>query len=114
MPTYDYRCRDCDHEFEIHQSMSEDALTECPACGGDLRKVFSAVGISFKGSGFYKNDSSSGGSAGSGGSGGSTGSGDSSSGDSTSVSSSSDNSTSSPPSSSSEKATASSSASSSD
>jgi putative FmdB family regulatory protein len=59
MPTYDYRCRDCGHEFEIQQSFSDDALTECPACQGDLRKVFSAVGISFKGSGFYKTDSRS-------------------------------------------------------
>ena len=62
MPTYDYRCKDCGHEFEIHQSFSEDALTVCPNCQGDLRKVFSAVGISFKGSGFYKTDSRSGGS----------------------------------------------------
>ena len=57
MPTYDYRCKDCGHEFEIHQSFSEDALTVCPNCQGALRKVFSAVGISFKGSGFYKTDS---------------------------------------------------------
>ncbi|MGI9579288.1 MAG: FmdB family zinc ribbon protein [Microthrixaceae bacterium] len=57
MPLYDYRCRECGHEFEIQQSISEDALTECPECSGDLRKVFSPVGISFKGSGFYKNDS---------------------------------------------------------
>ncbi|MFN8052513.1 MAG: FmdB family zinc ribbon protein [Acidimicrobiales bacterium] len=57
MPTYDYRCKDCGHEFEIHQSFSEDALTVCPVCQGNLRKVFSAVGISFKGSGFYKTDS---------------------------------------------------------
>ena len=63
MPTYDYRCKDCGHEFEIHQSFSEDALTVCPNCQGDLRKVFSAVGISFKGSGFYKTDSRGGGSA---------------------------------------------------
>ena len=59
MPTYDYRCKDCGHEFEIQQSFSDDALTECPRCAGDLRKVFSAVGISFKGSGFYKTDSRS-------------------------------------------------------
>lgn len=63
MPTYDYRCKDCGHEFEIHQSFSEDALTVCPNCQGDLRKVFSSVGISFKGSGFYKTDSRGGGSA---------------------------------------------------
>ena len=59
MPTYDYRCKDCGHEFEIHQSFSEDALTVCPNCQGDLRKVFNPVGISFKGTGFYKNDSRS-------------------------------------------------------
>jgi len=57
MPTYDYRCKECGHEFEIHQSFSDDALTVCPVCQGSLRKVFSAVGISFKGSGFYKTDS---------------------------------------------------------
>lgn len=57
MPTYDYRCRDCGHQFEIHQSFTDDPLTECPECSGDLRKVFSPVGITFKGSGFYKTDS---------------------------------------------------------
>ncbi|HKY16673.1 MAG TPA: FmdB family zinc ribbon protein [Microthrixaceae bacterium] len=60
MPTYDYRCRGCDHEFEIQQSFSDDPLTNCPECDGELRKVFSPVGISFKGSGFYKTDSRSG------------------------------------------------------
>lgn len=59
MPVYEYRCRDCGHEFDIQQSMSDDALTECPSCGGALRKVFSPVGIAFKGSGFYKNDAGS-------------------------------------------------------
>ncbi len=65
MPTYDYRCRDCGHEFEAQQAFTDDALTECPACGGALKKKFGSVGIAFKGSGFYKNDargSSSGGS----------------------------------------------------
>ena len=57
MPTYDYRCKDCGHEFETQQSFSDDPLTVCPTCGGNLRKVFSAVGIAFKGDGFYKNDS---------------------------------------------------------
>ena len=57
MPLYEYRCRNCNHQFEIQQSFSDDALTECPECSGDLRKVFNPVGISFKGSGFYKNDS---------------------------------------------------------
>ncbi len=57
MPLYEYRCRNCNHQFEIQQSFSDDALTVCPECEGDLRKVFAPVGIAFKGSGFYKNDS---------------------------------------------------------
>lgn len=57
MPTYEYRCKECSHEFETVQSFSDDALTECPSCGGPLRKLFGNVGIAFKGSGFYKNDS---------------------------------------------------------
>jgi putative FmdB family regulatory protein len=57
VPTYDYRCKSCDHELEVVQSFTDDALTTCELCGGDLRKVFGSVGISFKGSGFYKNDS---------------------------------------------------------
>ena len=60
MPTYEYRCKDCDHEFEVVQAFSDSALTECPSCGGQLRKVFGNVGITFKGSGFYKTDSRSG------------------------------------------------------
>lgn len=56
MPTYDYRCADCGHEFEAQQSFTDDALTECPECRGALKKKFSSVGIAFKGSGFYKND----------------------------------------------------------
>jgi len=60
MPTYDYKCRDCGHSFEIQQSFTDDALTECPECKGSLRKVFGNIGISFKGSGFYKTDSRSG------------------------------------------------------
>lgn len=60
MPTYQYACTDCDHRFEAVQSFSDDALTECPQCGGKLRKVFSSVGIVFKGSGFYRTDSRSG------------------------------------------------------
>jgi putative FmdB family regulatory protein len=56
MPTYDYRCRDCGHEFEAVQSFSDDALTECPQCGGSLRKLFGNIGVAFKGSGFYKTD----------------------------------------------------------
>ncbi|MCL2541379.1 MAG: FmdB family transcriptional regulator [Nocardioidaceae bacterium] len=57
MPTYQYRCADCGHFFEIVQSFSEDSLTVCPQCEGTLRKVFNAVGVVFKGSGFYKTDS---------------------------------------------------------
>jgi len=57
MPTYEYRCKDCGHELEAQQAFSDDPLTECPSCGGALKKKFGSVGISFKGSGFYKNDS---------------------------------------------------------
>lgn len=59
MPTYAYACTECGHAFDIHQSFSDAALTECPSCGGRLRKVFSSVGVVFKGSGFYRNDSRS-------------------------------------------------------
>lgn len=57
MPTYEYHCKDCGHEFEAQQAFSDDPLTECPSCSGALKKKFGSVGISFKGSGFYKNDS---------------------------------------------------------
>jgi putative FmdB family regulatory protein len=57
MPTYEYACKACGERLEVVQSFSDDALTECPKCGGDLRKIFGNVGIAFKGSGFYKNDS---------------------------------------------------------
>lgn len=83
MPTYAYRCTACDHAFEEQQSFTDDALTVCPACDGRLRKVFSAVGVVFKGSGFYRNDARSGSSSGSSSSGSST-SGSSTSGSSTS------------------------------
>jgi putative FmdB family regulatory protein len=56
MPTYEYRCRDCGHTFDVVQAMSDDALTVCPVCGGELRKVFAPPAISFKGSGFYATD----------------------------------------------------------
>ena len=59
MPTYQYACTACGHELEAVQSFSDAALTECPECKGALRKVFSAVGVVFKGSGFYKTDSRS-------------------------------------------------------
>ena len=57
MPTYSYRCTECDTAFDIQQAFTDDSLTVCPTCGGTLRKVFSAVGVSFSGSGFYRNDS---------------------------------------------------------
>jgi putative FmdB family regulatory protein len=60
MPTYEYACRDCGSHLEVVQSFSDDPLTECPHCGGQLRKVFGSIGITFKGSGFYKTDSRSG------------------------------------------------------
>jgi putative FmdB family regulatory protein len=56
MPTYEYICKQCGHLFEIVQSMKDDALTECPQCGGELRKVFAPPAIAFKGSGFYATD----------------------------------------------------------
>jgi putative FmdB family regulatory protein len=59
VPTYQYRCTECGHAFEQFQSFTDDALTECPECGGRLRKLFNAVGVVFKGSGFYRNDSRS-------------------------------------------------------
>ncbi|HRV69368.1 MAG TPA: zinc ribbon domain-containing protein, partial [Marmoricola sp.] len=55
----EYACADCGHVFDIFQSFSDDALTECPECGGKLRKVFSPAGVVFKGSGFYRTDSRS-------------------------------------------------------
>lgn len=60
MPTYQYACTECGHAFEQVQSFSDDALTVCPECQGRLRKVFNAVGVVFKGSGFYRTDSRSG------------------------------------------------------
>ena len=65
MPTYEYACKSCGEHLEVVQSFKDDALTTCPACGGPLRKVFGSIGISFKGSGFYKTDSRSASSAGS-------------------------------------------------
>jgi putative FmdB family regulatory protein len=59
VPTYQYQCTDCGAALEIIQSFSDDSLTECPECAGRLRKVFNAVGVVFKGSGFYRNDSRS-------------------------------------------------------
>lgn len=96
MPTYAYQCKDCAHAFDIVQAFSEDSLTVCPECQGTLRKKFGNVGVTFKGSGFYRNDArgssssseagSSSGSSGSGGSGGGSSAGSSSSGSSPSTS----------------------------
>ena len=63
MPTYQYACTECGHAFEQVQSFSDDALTTCPECQGRLRKLFNAVGVVFKGSGFYRTDSRNGSSA---------------------------------------------------
>jgi putative FmdB family regulatory protein len=57
MPTYSYVCKECEHAFEIQQSFSDAALTNCPNCQGELRKQFGNLGVSFKGSGFYRTDS---------------------------------------------------------
>jgi putative FmdB family regulatory protein len=57
LPTYEYACTECGHAFEQFQSFTDDALTVCPECEGRLRKVFNAVGVVFKGSGFYRTDS---------------------------------------------------------
>lgn len=56
MPLYTYRCNNCNHEFEARQRMSDDPLTDCPVCEGDVRRVVSSVGVVFKGSGFYVTD----------------------------------------------------------
>lgn len=107
MPTYAYRCADCGHAFDVHQAFTDDSLTVCPECGGRLRKQFGSVGVTFKGSGFYRNDSrkststtssgssSTGSSSGGSGSGSSGGSGSSSSSSSSSGTSSSSSSSSS-------------------
>ena len=60
MPTYSYRCTDCSTAFDISQAFTDDSLTVCPSCEGRLRKVFSAVGVTFNGSGFYRTDSRAG------------------------------------------------------
>jgi putative FmdB family regulatory protein len=60
MPTYSYRCTECSTAFDIQQAFTDDSLTECPTCQGKLRKVFSAVGVTFNGSGFYRTDSRAG------------------------------------------------------
>ena len=57
MPTYQYACTACGHQLEAVQTFADDPLTECPACEGRLRKLFSGIGVVFKGSGFYRTDS---------------------------------------------------------
>ncbi|MGH9150170.1 MAG: FmdB family zinc ribbon protein, partial [Acidimicrobiales bacterium] len=59
MPTYEYACKSCGEHLEVVQSFKDGPLTVCPACNGPLRKVFQPIGIAFKGTGFYKNDSRS-------------------------------------------------------
>ena len=66
MPTYAYACKNCGHRFDAVQSFSEPALTECPECGGPLRKEYGSIGVTFNGSGFYRTDSRAGGSGDSG------------------------------------------------
>ena len=63
MPTYEYRCDNCAKNFDVVQSFHDEPLTACPTCGEPVKKVFGSVGIVFKGSGFYKTDSRSGGSS---------------------------------------------------
>ena len=60
MPTYQYACTACGHRFDAVQSFSDSALSDCPECGGKLRKLFGSVGVVFKGSGFYRTDSRNG------------------------------------------------------
>ncbi len=60
MPKYEYACKSCGEHLEVVQSFKDDALTECPSCGGPLRKVFGSIGIAFKGSGFYRTDNRTG------------------------------------------------------
>ena len=60
MPLYVYRCNNCEHQFEVRQRFSEEPLTECPKCHGEIRRVINPVGVVFKGSGFYVTDSRNG------------------------------------------------------
>jgi putative FmdB family regulatory protein len=57
MPTYSYRCTECENAFDIHQAFTDDTLTVCEVCGGRLRKLFNTIGVTFNGSGFYRTDS---------------------------------------------------------
>ena len=60
MPTYAYACKSCGHRFDAVQSFTDPTLTECPECGGPLRKQYGSIGVTFNGSGFYRTDSRSG------------------------------------------------------
>jgi putative FmdB family regulatory protein len=60
MPTYAYACTQCDHRFDAVQSFADPTLTECPVCGGKLRKEYGSIGVTFNGSGFYRTDSRAG------------------------------------------------------
>jgi putative FmdB family regulatory protein len=82
MPTYAYACKQCGHRFDAVQSFADPTLTECPECGGTLRKEYGSIGVTFNGSGFYRTDSRAGGSGGSSGSSGSSGGSSSGSGSS--------------------------------
>ena len=57
MPTYSYKCTECENAFDVQQSFTDDSLTTCPVCEGPLRKVFNSIGVTFNGSGFYRTDS---------------------------------------------------------
>ena len=57
MPTYEYACAKCGHQFEVVQSFSDAPISICPECGGEVKKIYSNIGVVFKGAGFYKNDS---------------------------------------------------------
>jgi putative FmdB family regulatory protein len=59
MPTYSYKCTKCAHEFDVQQSITDDAIATCPECKGKLQKVFGKVGVTFKGTGFYRTDKDS-------------------------------------------------------
>ncbi len=78
MPTYAYACKQCGHRFDAVQSFADPTLTVCPECGGELRKEYGSIGVTFNGSGFYRTDSRAASGSSSGSSGGSSG-GDSSS-----------------------------------
>lgn len=89
MPTYAYACKQCGHRFDAVQSFADPTLTECPECGGPLRKEYGSIGVTFNGSGFYRTDSRSGSKSGADASSGGSSAGGSSAGGSSSTSASS-------------------------